>query len=771
MNKFFIIIFILFILFIHISPQITCGIEDENKIDCAPEGPQIENLAELEALCYERDCCYHKIEAPSIPWCYYKSTVPTTIITTIPTTIITTIPTTIITTIPTTIPTTIITTIPTTIITIFSTTIFTSIPTPIIITLPFTNRNNINSTIIKPESFMEVSNILNRDYLNNICKLEYNEMNSTLINECIQDIKKQITEKKIPDEIYDIIQEEKKDLFLKSNNSLIQLSSSYNQNNLIYENISTILLSDCEISLKKEYNISENETLFILKIEQYTEGLLFPIISYEVFHPITKELLDLNSCNNTKINLLIPVKIDENKLIKYNLSSEYYNDKCHPASTEKSTDIILEDRIKEYYNNNLSLCESNCEYTEYNINTKKALCECNVKTKFDFLSEIKVDKNKLLDKFKNLNKALNLEVIKCYYILFTKNGFTKNIGNYIILLIILYYLFSVIYFSVKGYKSFMNKIEKIIKRQNKIENESRNNINDLIIDEKINNNNNKKAPQKKKKKKKKSSKSKLVEINKNSAIKISSKDIINNNSSNNLNNNVMNYPQYDDYEINNLPYEEALIIDKRTYVQYYISLLKTNHLLVFTFINWDDYNTNIIKICLFFFTFSLFFTINALFFNDSSMHKIYEEEGKYNFIYQLPQILYSAIISTLVNYFIKFLSLSEKKIVEIRKQKKLKEFDDKEENILKSIKLKFLLFFIFSLLFLLFFWYYISCFCAVYYNTQFALIKDTIISFILPFLYQLAIYLVPGIIRIPSLKESYNKGKYKYNFSKILQFL
>ena len=28
--------------------------------------------------------------------------------------------------------------------------------------------------------------------------------------------------------------------------------------------------------------------------------------------------------------------------------------------------------------------------------------------------------------------------------------------------------------------------------------------------------------------------------------------------------------------------------------------------------------------------------INVLFYNDDSMHKIYQENGKYNFLYQIP---------------------------------------------------------------------------------------------------------------------------------------
>ena len=76
-----------------------------------------------------------------------------------------------------------------------------------------------------------------------------------------------------------------------------------------------------------------------------------------------------------------------------------------------------------------------------------------------------------------------------------------------------------------------------------------------------------------------------------------------------------------DFEINSLDYEEAIILDKRNYFQYYISLLKYNHPLTFSFAPFKDYNPRIIKIFLFFFAFSLDFTINTLFFNDDTMHK------------------------------------------------------------------------------------------------------------------------------------------------------
>ena len=39
--------------------------------------------------------------------------------------------------------------------------------------------------------------------------------------------------------------------------------------------------------------------------------------------------------------------------------------------------------------------------------------------------------------------------------------------------------------------------------------------------------------------------------------------------------------KFSDYELNHLSYNKALEIDKRTYFQYYVSLLKTKHLFFF----------------------------------------------------------------------------------------------------------------------------------------------------------------------------------------------
>ena len=117
--------------------------------------------------------------------------------------------------------------------------------------------------------------------------------------------------------------------------------------------------------------------------------------------------------------------------------------------------------------------------------------------------------------------------------------------------------------------------------------------------------------------------------------------------SNNNNNITNNFLELKDFEMNSLDYEEALKLDRRNFFEYYISLVKYNHPIMFSFSPYNDYNSRIIKMFIFFFSFCLDFTVNALFFSDDTMIKIYEDKGKFNFLYHIPQILYSTIIANL----------------------------------------------------------------------------------------------------------------------------
>ena len=163
----------------------------------------------------------------------------------------------------------------------------------------------------------------------------------------------------------------------------------------------------------------------------------------------------------------------------------------------------------------------------------------------------------------------------------------------------------------------------------------------------------------------------------------------------------------------------------------------------------------------------MYYTINSLFFQDSTIHKIYENNGIFNFEYQIPKIIYSSLISAIISIIIKYFSLSEKNVIE---GKKIND-SEKINKIIKTLKIKFILFYIVTFVFLLFFWYYLSCFCAVYKNTQIHLLKDTLISFGLSMIYPFGINIIPILIRIPALRDTKNNNKVLYNISKFIQLI
>ena len=225
---------------------------------------------------------------------------------------------------------------------------------------------------------------------------------------------------------------------------------------------------------------------------------------------------------------------------------------------------------------------------------------------------------------------------------------------------------------------------------------------------------------------------------------------------------------YNDEELNNLNYENAIKYDKRTYFEYYCSLLKLKHLIFFTFISNIDYNIFTIKLTLFIFSFSLYFAVNAIFFEDDTMHKIYESQGNLNFFFHLLHILYSTIISSIITIIVKSLALSNKSMLKIKQIRNTNKSLKESVKLKRFLKFKFIIYFIICFIFLIFFWYFISAFCAVYNNTQSLLFQNTLVSFILSLCYPLALNLLPGIFRIPALRARNKNQKCLYKVSNFL---
>ena len=565
---------------------------------------------------------------------------------------------------------------------------------------------------------------------------------------------------------------------IKYNHLTVTLTSTKNQKiDEKFGNVTTINLGNCEDKLKDAYNISYNESLYIKKIDVIEEGMMIPKIEYDVYYKLNQTnlvKLDLSYCSNSKIDISIPITITDN-IDKYNANSGFYNDICYPSTSDDGTDVILKDRKSEFINNNLTICQDNCILSEYDSIINSVKCSCDVAKSSSLFENIKIDKEKLFKNFIDIKNIANINILVCYKVLFTKKGLIKNYGSYFMILIIFIHLIIIITFYAGN---FYNKIKNIIKKislgidkskfsqkeNGKIKNDvghlkNKQKIklkNSKIIESNSKNNLKKGRVKNFKSKTKKipnvnSRSNKIMIINKN--INILNNKSKTNKKKDNDSNKVKKATSFNDEELNNLDYELALRYDKRNYCQYYFSLLKAKHAIIFAFCNNTDYNLKIIKIDLFLFNLTLFYFVNTIFFDDKTMHKIYEDKGSFDIIGQIPQIIYSSLISMVFSIILEFLALTGEVIIELKKIKLSKNFNKKIKSLGNKIKIKFVLYFIISTIFLLCFWYYLSMFCAIYVNTQIHLIKDTLLSFLLSLIEPFGIYLIPGLVRIPSLSK------------------
>ena len=138
----------------------------------------------------------------------------------------------------------------------------------------------------------------------------------------------------------------------------------------------------------------------------------------------------------------------------------------------------------------MSLCQNSCEYTGYNKDNKQSTCECDIKNKMDYISEIIDEPNKLANTF-NINEtsstsSSNIITMKCTKALFSKDGLINNISSYILFVFIFIFLLSIVIYIRCGWRILDDIIKNIIKskknksqtaNKQKIQGNARNNIN------------------------------------------------------------------------------------------------------------------------------------------------------------------------------------------------------------------------------------------------------------------------------------------------------
>ena len=175
-------------------------------------------------------------------------------------------------------------------------------------------------------------------------------------------------------------------------------------------------------------------------------------IEYQVFNPINLQQLDLSYCDNAKIVVYSPIDLDNKtyNLLKhlkdqgYNLfngNDSFYNDICSTFNSFNDTDVLLKDRKNDFYIQNITLCEENCEYEDFNLESLKAKCQCDVK--FEVKSDktkVKFYPNRLAENFYKIEKYANIKVFICYNLVFDIERLKRNYGSYMIICISLLFI-------------------------------------------------------------------------------------------------------------------------------------------------------------------------------------------------------------------------------------------------------------------------------------------------------------------------------------------
>ena len=552
-------------------------------------------------------------------------------------------------------------------------------------------------------------------YLNNICKLRFkNQTNQEYVISMLRNF---IKNGSIDDIISDLLNYDK--LGNINNKKYINLDDGISfhlkssTNNLINnKEISSIDLGDCEYKLKQNYNIGPNVSLIILTIDYYIDNFLIPIVGYDVYNPITKEKLDLTICKNNLIKIEYPVLIDESSIYKYNPNSDYYTNDC---------------------------------------------------------------------------------LLKCSSTLFSKNGIKKNIAFYIHLFLFILFIFNSIQFYRKGYTKLIEHIKNIlIQKEPKKEtgNEPKVINNDDVFPAKARNNQSilkLKTPKNFRhsfrdgiaqddidysdnysNNQKSISKLKMLKIK---YLQRSKQRSIHNYKPkpHELETDIDSSLSMNEYILNTYNYNQALGVDIRPFIKIYISFIKYKHPFLFLFPSYEDYNSIFVKINLIIISISLYFFVNVLFITKTHIHEIYIKGNMNNINLFIPEIFGSFIICYIIDKILKYFSMSDSNIYDIKKEILFNNMKIKAKQVEKLLKIKYILFFSLIFIFLLFIWFYLSLFGAVYQNTEIILFKNMLISYSISLLFPFISTILPCQLRRYSLKES--KRECIFNTSRFLQFI
>ena len=544
---------------------------------------------------------------------------------------------------------------------------------------------------------------------------------------------------------------------------------------------SAIDLSQCEAILKKKYGLSEEEELMIIKGDTLKEfnDILGTSVEYQIFSTSLGAFLPLNDCQEGGATVTVTNPFNTQNLITqfqsktgsvvvngynvFDVNSPFYNDICTDFTNENGNDVLLDDRRKDYFNENINLCETGCKFVGYNISTNLYTCICNIKPvpgveAEEYTGDIVT--YEMPKDFRDLiSKRSNIEVFKCASQVFSSKGQKKNFGSYILLTGLASLIGIIVFHFVKEKGKMDSLFNQLARIPNRIANPPK----------PVGTQDDKKTDKKNSgaKDKKQKIPDNSIKVRETVNLATSKRNVNNNDEKIKPIRNVQKDLFLTEDQLNFAEYNIAFKQDHRAFIKYYWSLLKMKQLFVFTFYTSDDFILRTTKIALFILFIGFYLTFTALFFNDSIMRAIYIYKGNTNAAVHIPNIILSSLCCLVASLIVRFVSLNEReisKITQLNNEKERRQLADK----MKSIsKVKLIVMYAISGALLFLFWYYVSAFCAVFKNSQGHYFTNVLVAFILCNLWPCVISLIPALLRKKALD---NGNETLYKVSQIISY-
>ena len=239
---------------------------------------------------------------------------------------------------------------------------------------------------------------------------------------------------------YDYNSDEMK--IIKTENLILQITTLDSQDINTYPNVSVVEIGECEKRLRNIYNISESKSLIMVKSDSKINEDSPTNVMFELYHPDTKEKLNMSYCDDVEITIHVPNELENNtvdlyeSLLEsgYNLfdsNDPFYNDACSIYTSPNGTDMILTDRQNIIYSQagNMTLCQSGCKFNSYNKTLKTVQCDCNIQS-VSVESENN-EKEDFKDSFLDTLLNSNFLILKCLKLVFSSGNIFSNKGRII----------------------------------------------------------------------------------------------------------------------------------------------------------------------------------------------------------------------------------------------------------------------------------------------------------------------------------------------------